>query len=196
MLDILLTGPMDLINEETGVSILGDALRTGSLHGSGVGRILRHGERCKESGISTLKVLCKYGANSHFDEVPGYPGCNVLSIACSLISPEAVEFLLADLNCSKYVNIFTPPPGIANKAFVEGSVMYGLDGWRTHLLYSAMINRRPRVFQLLLDYGADPNLKIQSDQRRQLTILHMCVIDSQDTTFVKVAFLLHLLSFN
>lgn len=186
MLDILLTGPMDLINKETGVSILGDALRTGTLHGSGVARILRHGERCKESGISTLKVLCKYGASRQFDEVPGYPGCNVLSISCSLISPEAVEFLLADLNCSKYVNIFTPPPGIANKAFVEGSVMYGLDSWRTHLLYSVMICGRPRVFQLLLDYGADPNLKIHSGQGRQLTILHMCVIGSQDTTFVKM----------
>ncbi|RYP54781.1 hypothetical protein DL768_000509 [Monosporascus sp. mg162] len=186
LLDAFLEGPADLIHPGTGVSLLYiTSIGMGSLIGSPIGRILRHGPHCRESGTLTLKVLCKYGAADQFSSIPGLPDCNVLSLAVHECSPETVEFLLKEMDCSRFVNVDTPPPGISIAAARGELVKYGLKNWKKPLLYYAMRYDRSRVFRLLLEHGADVN-RVFGSEDGPLTTLHYSVLMNADRTYVKM----------
>ena len=191
LLDTFLEGPANLVHPETGVSLLYTAsIYVGSLSNSPMGRILRHGPHCKESGISTLKILCKYGATVHFSCIPGLPDCNALSLAVRECSPETVEFLLKEMDCLRFVNVDTPPPAISRAAACGESVKYSLEDWKTSLLYCAMQNDRPRVFKLLLEHGADVN-RVLGSEDGPLTTLHYSVVLSSNVNYAKVVAFLY-----
>jgi Ankyrin repeats (3 copies)/Ankyrin repeat len=193
LLDTFLEGPADLVHPKTGFSLLlSMSFQMGSLSDSPIGRILRHGSRCTESEIPTLKVLCKYGAADHFASIPGAPNNNMLSLAVRKCSPETVEFLLKEMDCSRFVNVDTVPPGISAAAARGESVKYSIGGWKTSLLYCAMQSDRPRIFKLLLDHGADVN-RVLGSQDGPLTTLHYSVLLNHDRTYVKVFTFLYLL---
>ncbi|KAH6891535.1 hypothetical protein B0T10DRAFT_605779 [Thelonectria olida] len=186
LLDAFLEGPDDLVDPETGVSLLDTiSAQNGSLSNSSIGRILRHGSNCRQSGVLTLKVLCKYGATDHFANVPGLPDCNFLSLAVRESSPEVVEFLLEEMDCTKFVNVDTPPPGISMAVARGESVKYGLENWKTSLLYLSMLADRPSIFKLLLEHGADVN-RVLASEDGPLTTLHHAVTLSCGSTYVKM----------
>lgn len=186
LLDVFLEGPSDLMYPATGVSLLYTAsVDKGTISNSGVGRVLRHGVRCGQSGIDTFKVLCKYGANDHFASIPGLPDCNVLSLAVRECAPEVVEFLLMDLDCARFINIRAPPPHISLTNARGDDIKYSIDTWKSSLLYVAMLLDRLRVFELLLEHGADVN-EVLGSQDGPLTTLHYSVVMGRDTTYVKV----------
>jgi hypothetical protein len=191
LLDAFLEGPADLVHPETGVSLLYTmSIQMGSLSPSSIGRILRHGSHCIESGILTLKVLCKHGAADHFSCIPGLPDNNMLSLAIGECSPETVEFLLKEMDCSGFVNVDTPPPSISISAARGEPVKYGLEYWKTSPLRWAMLYDRPRVFKLLLEHGADVN-RVLGSEDGPLTTLHYSVLLNHDRTYVKVVAFLY-----
>jgi hypothetical protein len=183
LLDAFLEGPSDLVDPK-GFSLLLH-MGMGSVSGSSVGRLLRHGVKCRQSGISMLKTLCKYGITDNFANVPGLPECNILSLAWEKAPPEVVEFLLREMDCAKFVNVDTLPWGIAPAVFRGESVKYGIESWKSSLLYTALLCDRPTVFKLLLQHGADVN-KIQGSEYGPLTVLHCSVLMSSDPVYIKV----------
>ncbi|KAF3941734.1 hypothetical protein ABW19_dt0209979 [Dactylella cylindrospora] len=185
ILDNLLSGPADLIDPETSSCILVEVFTGGTICQTGVGRILRHGKRHGENGVATLEVLCKYGASVYFDEIPGYPGCNVLSLAVSSGTIEMVEHLLRHHGCSKYVNQKAPPPSIAQSAFRGESVMGGFDVWKSPPLYDALIFNREGIFKLLVEHGANPNAEHHSNQGN-LSVFHYCVLHAHHDSLIKM----------
>lgn len=185
LLDAFLQGPDDLVHPETGTSLL-YFLIDGSRSGTGVGQILRHGASgCRRSGVETIKILAKYGASGHFANPPGLPHCNVLSIAVDYYAPEAVEFLLKEMDCAKFVNVLAVNPSISFATARGEDVKYAVDQWKSSLLYRAMLFDRLRVFDLLLEHGADVN-QVLGSEYGPLTMLHHSVILGQDATYTKV----------
>ena len=157
LLNAFLEGRDDLVNPDTGVSLLTSALNSGTISDSSIGRILRHGAKCQQSGVNTLKILCKYGVSSHFASIPGMPGCNVLSLAVHYGSPETVEVLLNEMGCEEFINVDAVPPRIAAAVYGNEPTKYSLGNWKTPLIDAAMLFNRPAIFKLLLRHGADVN---------------------------------------
>ncbi|KAF1997715.1 hypothetical protein P154DRAFT_605187 [Amniculicola lignicola CBS 123094] len=186
LLDAFLEGPDDLVDPKSNLSLLYDAaIQKGSLSDSPIGRILRHGVRCRQSGVETIKVLCKYGAEEHFTSIPGLPDCNILSLAVCQYAPEVVEFLLKEMNCARFVNVNTPPPSISLAAARGHDIKYGIEAWKSPPLYHAIPKDRPLVFKLLLKYGADVNQVLGSEDG-PLTMLHHSVNMTREPSFVKM----------
>ena len=186
LLDVFLQGPDDLIHPESGVSLLYHVLTSmGSLSDSSVGRVLRHGVGCGQSGVETLKVLRKYGAQDHFARIPGIPECHALSLAAPECTPQVVEFILEEMGGAEFVNVDAPPPGISLAAAAGKDTKFPLEHWKQPPLAAALLFDRRRVFELLLKHGADVN-RVVSSEYGPLTVLHKTVVATREPTYSKV----------
>lgn len=154
----------------SGRSILIPAMSGGTLYGSTMGRLIRHGSRLVSHIEETLSILLQAGAASHLSDIPGMPGCTAAYYA-SQCHVAVLDFLLRN-GAEKDVN------RLSTRDADEEEDM------RRPPLFEGVLFGKAQNVRTLLQYAADPRAVM--NPITPMSILYQCAqIGFQDVPTIE-----------